>query len=319
MLDYAFWRAEAVTLKRWECCLVRLVHIEGNNWLTIKNCNWLTHDLSSQTRTKAGRMEMNIAGCLLGAIAGDMIGARYERHRTTDENFPLFTDGSHFTDDTVLSIAVAEGILHNGEYSKFILEYARRYPHAGYGGYFREWVRLGGYEPYNSFGNGSAMRVSPVGWAFDTVEDVLHEAEASAIVTHNHPEGIKGAQAVALSIFRARTGAGKDDIRSEIKKRFGYDMSRTLAEIGPVYKWDVSCQKSVPESIIAFLESTDFESAVRSAIMLGGDADTMAAIAGSIAEAYYGGVPVEIAEEVQNRLPADLSDIVMEFGRRFAR
>ena len=258
------------------------------------------------------------SGCLLGAIAGDMIGGRYERHRAIDKNFPLFTEGSHFTDDTVLSIAVADGILHGGEYSKYILDYARRYPHAGYGGFFREWVRSGGQEPYNSFGNGSAMRVSPVGWAFNTEKDILREAGASAVVTHDHPEGVKGAQAVALSIFRARTGGSREDIRSEITDRFGYDMSRTLAEIAPVYRWDVTCQKSVPESIIAFLESTDFESAVRSAIMLGGDADTMAAISGSIAEAFYGGVPVEIAEEVQKRLPAELLDVVNEFGRRFA-
>ncbi len=255
--------------------------------------------------------------CLLGAIAGDMVGQRYEHHRATHERFPLFTERSHFTDDTVLTLAVADGILHGGEYLKSIVEYAKRYPNAGYGGYFRDWLHANEHEPYNSFGNGSAMRVSPIGWAFDTVDDVLREAERSAAVTHNHPEGIKGAQAVALSIFRARNGASKEDIRAEIQERFGYDMSRTLAEIAPVYEWDVTCQKSVPESIIAFLESTDYESAIRNAIMLGGDADTMAAIAGSIAEAYYGGVPAEIAEEVMKRLTPDLKSTLEEFGKRF--
>jgi ADP-ribosylglycohydrolase len=167
-------------------------------------------------------------------------------------------------------------------------------------------------EPYNSFGNGSAMRVSPVAWAFKAGEEVLREAERSAAVTHNHPEGIKGAQSVALAIYLARTGADKDQIRKEIEARFGYNLHRTLDEIRPAYQWDSTSPGSVPESIIAFLESTDFESALRNAILLGGDADTMAAIAGSIAEAYYG-VPEEIVAEVRKRLPADLMDVVEQF------
>ena len=254
----------------------------------------------------------------MGAIAGDMIGQRYEHHhRATDEHFPLFAERSHFTDDTVLTVAVADGILHSGDYLERIVEYAKRYPNAGYGSFFRNWLRSGNYEPYNSFGNGSAMRVSPVGWAFNTVEEVLHEAERSAAVTHNHPEGIKGAKTVALAIFRGRTGASKEEIRAEIQDRFGYDLSRTLMDIAPTYEWDSTCQGSVPESIIAFLESKDFESAVRNAILLGGDADTMAAIAGSIAEAYYGGIPTEVTEEAKKRLMPDLKSVVDEFGRKY--
>lgn len=176
---------------------------------------------------------------------------------------------------------------------------------------------LFGTSPYNSLGNGSAMRVSAIGWAFNTVEDVLREAEHSAAVTHNHPEGIKGAQSVALAIFLARTGVGKEDIRREIETRFGYDLRRTLDEIRPTYQWDSTSPGSVPESIIAFLESTDYESAVRNAVLLGGDADTMAAIAGSIAEAFFGGVPEGIVAEVRTRLKPELLDVVEKFAKPY--
>jgi len=252
--------------------------------------------------------------CLFGAIAGDMIGSRHEWKACTDPQFALFSKSSKFTDDTVLTLAVADAIINQRGYSEAIVEYARRYPKAGYGGYFRRWLKENGVEPYNSFGNGSAMRVSPVGWAFHSMKDVLLEAERSAAVTHNHPEGIKGAQSVALAIYLARTGAGKEDIRQEIETRFCYDLERSLGDIRPGYQWDSTCPGSVPESIIAFLESVDFESAVRNAILLGGDADTMAAIAGSIAEAYYGGVPSEIEFEVRRRLPPELLKIVELFS-----
>lgn len=174
-----------------------------------------------------------------------------------------------------------------------------------------------GVTPNNSLGNGSAMRVSAVGWAFNTVEDVLREAERSAAVTHNHPEGIKGAQSIALAIFLARTGARKEDIRQEIETRFGYDLRRTLDEIRPTYRWDSTSPGSLPESIIAFFESTDYESAVRNAVLLGGDADTMAAIAGSIAEAWYGGVPESIVAEVRTRLKPELLDVVERFAKPY--
>lgn len=250
--------------------------------------------------------------CLFGAIAGDMIGFRFEWNKCTNPDFTLFTKNPHFTDDTVLTVAVASAILDQRGYVESIVEYARKYPKAGYGSFFRRWLANDGVEPYNSFGNGSAMRVSPVAWAFKAGEEVLREAERSAAVTHNHPEGIKGAQSVALAIYLARTGVDKDQIRNEIEARFGYDLHRTLDEISLTYQWDSTSPGSVPESIIAFLESTDFESTIRNAILLGGDADTMAAIAGSIAEAYYG-VPEEIVVEVRKRLPADLLDVVEKF------
>ena len=241
-----------------------------------------------------------------------MIGFRFEHNKCTDPNFELFTKNPHFTDDTVLTVAVADAILNQRGYSEAIVEYARRYPKAGYGSFFRRWLSNDGVEPYNSFGNGSAMRVSPVAWAFNTDEEILREAEHSAAVTHNHPEGIKGAQSVALAIYLARVGAGKDQIREEVETRFGHNLRRTLAEIQPTYQWDSTSPGSVPESIIAFLESTDFESTVRNAILLGGDADTIAAIAGSIAEAYYG-MPEKIVAEVRERLPSDLLDVVEKF------
>ena len=251
--------------------------------------------------------------CLFGAIAGDMIGSRHEWKACTDPQFSLFSKSSKITDDSVLTIAVADAIANQRGYGDAIVEYARRYPKAGYGSFFRRWLKEDGVEPYNSLGNGSAMRVSAVGWAFDSMEDVLLEAERSASVTHNHPEGIKGAQSVALAIYLARTGVGKEEIRQEIETRFGYDLKRSLDEIRPNYQWDSTCPGSVPESIIAFLEATDFESAVRNAILLGGDADTMAAISGSIAEAYYGGVPSEIEAEVRRRLQPELLDVVELF------
>jgi ADP-ribosylglycohydrolase len=255
--------------------------------------------------------------CLFGAIAGDMIGSRHEWKVCTDPKFALFSKSSKFTDDSVLTIAVADAIANQRGYGETIVEYARRYPKAGYGSYFRRWLKEDGVEPYNSFGNGSAMRVSPIGWAFNSMEDVLLEAERSASVTHNHPEGIKGAQSIALAIYLARTGFGKEEIRQEIETRFGYDLRRSLDEIRPSYQWDSTCPGSVPESIIAFLESDDFESAVRNAVLLGGDADTMAAISGSIAEAYYGGVPDEIKLEARRRLPPELLSVIDLFASSY--
>jgi ADP-ribosylglycohydrolase len=252
---------------------------------------------------------------LLGAIAGDIIGVPYEYKNHKSMEFDLFTQHSHFSDDTVLTVAVAEAILKDGDYSAAIRCYGQRFPHADYGGLFQNWLLSENTKPYNSFGNGSAMRVSPVGWAFDSVEEVLREAEYSAAVTHNHPEGIKGAQAVALAIYLARSGADKPEIRREIQARFEYNLDRPLDEIRPTYEWDVTCQGSVPESIIAFLESDNFEDAIRKSISLGGDADTMAAITGSIAEAFYAGVPEEIIEEVRLRLPEDFWKVIEAFNK----
>lgn len=255
---------------------------------------------------------------LLGAIAGDMIGSRIEFNPRKDARFTLFKKGCRFTDDTVLTLAVADAILNERGYGKTIVSFAQRYPDAGYGSFFRLWLREGDGQPYNSFSNGSAMRVSPVGWAFDSVGTVLEEAERSAACTHNHPEGVKGAQAVALSIFLALTGAHKEVIRCEIEDRFGYDLHRSLDEIRPYYKWDSTGPGSVPQSILAFLEADSVEGAIRNAISLGGDADTLAAIAGSIAEAFYGGVTEGMAGEIRQWLPLELWEIVERFSWRYA-
>ncbi|MFH5804030.1 ADP-ribosylglycohydrolase family protein [Alienimonas sp. DA493] len=256
---------------------------------------------------------------MLGAVAGDVIGSVWEIEGWKSPHFePLIGPECRFTDDTVLTCAVAEALLTDGDYAKHIRAFARRYPRAGYGGNFQRWFRSDRPGPYGSWGNGSAMRVSPVGWAFDTVAETLAEAERSAAVTHNHPRGVAGGQATAWAVFLARTGASKEQLKDEIAARFGYDLNRTLAEIRPRYCFDVSCDGSVPEALIAFLEATDYESAVRNAISLGGDADTQAAIAGAVAEAFYQrrtgvGVPEPIAEQVRERLPDDLTDVLDRF------
>ena len=252
---------------------------------------------------------------MIGAIAGDMIGKPYERYPIKHKNFDALVHG--FTDDTVLTVAVAHAILTGEDMAETIKAFANWHPHAGYGGGFRRWMRAWENNPYNSFGNGSAMRVSPVGFAYDTEADVLHHAECSAAVTHNHPEGIKGAQATALAIFLARKGAGKETIRTEIAGRFGYDLDRTVDGIRPGYHFDVTCQGSVPESIVAFLDSEDWLDAVKSAISLGGDADTMACIAGGIAQAYYKKIPESIAARAHERLTPDLRDVVNRFNETF--
>jgi ADP-ribosylglycohydrolase len=199
---------------------------------------------------------------MLGAIAGDIIGSVFEGSGLKVKEFPLLSPKSVYTDDTVLTVAIAGAILGRGDYANCLREFARRHPGRGYGGYFQHWVSDDSLAPYNSWGNGSAMRVSPVGWAFDSVERVLVEAERSAEVTHNHTEGIRGAQAVALSVYFARRGAEKIAIRQEITDRFGYDLTRTADEIRSRYSFEVSCQGSVPESIICFLDSDSFETSV---------------------------------------------------------
>jgi ADP-ribosylglycohydrolase len=256
--------------------------------------------------------------CLLGALAGDIIGSVYEFSSQKEYDFLLFRKSSTITDDSVLTIAVADAIVNKRSYLNCIREYALAYPNSGYGGYFRQWMYSDDPQPYNSFGNGSAMRVSAVGWAYEIIEDVLREAERSATVTHNHPEGIKGAQAIALSIFLARKDKSKEIIKQEVVSRFGYNLDKTIDEIRPDYKFNETCQKTVPPAIIAFVESDDFEDAIRKAISLGGDADTLAAITGSIAEAYYGGVPEQIAVEVKQRTPHKLWEVVEQFSEKFA-
>lgn len=254
---------------------------------------------------------------MIGAIAGDIIGSLHEYGRTKTKDFPLFEQDCTFTDDSVLTVAVARAILTDGDYMKAVLELGRRYPGAGYGGSFRNWLHSDDPRPYGSWGNGSAMRVSPVGFAFDTVDDVLREAARTAEFTHSHPEGIKGAQATALAVFLARTARDKGLIRSEVSSSFGYDLDRTVDDIRPGYSFNESCQKTVPEAIVSFLDSISYEDAVRNAISLGGDADTLACITGGIAEAFYGPIPPEIGARVREILPRELWSITEDFCNRF--
>src|SRR5262249_19804620 len=260
---------------------------------------------------------------MLGAIAGDIIGSVYEGDPIkTPYFYPLFQEHCRPTDDTVLTVAVAKTILDGADadtvpdgqdYVDRLKEYFLTYPYAGYGGTFIRWARSASRKPYGSWGNGSAMRVSPVGFAFDSLEEVLEQARRSAEVTHDHPEGIKGAQAVASAIYLARTGNNKDQIKNYVETTFGYRLDEPLDEIRPRYEFHVSCQKSVPPAIRAFLESDDFEDAVRKAISLGGDSDTIACMAGGIAHAFYGGVPEEIGDRVYQLLDDQLGAVTREF------
>jgi ADP-ribosylglycohydrolase len=254
---------------------------------------------------------------MLGAVAGDIIGSVYERDPIKTKEFLLFHPNCQFTDDSVLTIAIARAILEKQDYQSAVWEMGRRYPNAGYGGSFYSWLYSNNPKPYNSWGNGSAMRVCPVGYAFDTIDEVLQEAAHSAEITHNHEEGIKGAQATALAIFLGRTGNDKAQIRMEISKRFGYDLTMTVEEIRPWYEFDISCQGTVPPAMIAFLDSDSYEDAVRNAISLGGDSDTLACITGGIAEAYYGPVPLFIREKVEEALTDDLWQITRTFCERY--
>ena len=254
---------------------------------------------------------------MIGAIAGDIIGSAYEFHPTKDVDFTLFTNNSRLTDDTVMTIAVAEWILTGDDLVTLMQKWGRRYKKAGYGHSFRSWLVLEDPKPYNSWGNGSAMRVSPIGWAFDSLEETLEKAKQSAEVTHNHPEGIKGAQSVAAAIYMARHGQSKNKIKDYIQEQFGYNLERSCDYIRLFYDFDVCCQGSVPESILAFMDSTDYESAIRLAVSLGGDADTMGIIAGAIAEAFYKEVPTFIKEESMKRLPEDIASVMIAFETSF--
>ena len=254
---------------------------------------------------------------MLGAIAGDIIGSVYEALPIKTTDFPLFHPRCRFTDDTVLTVALADSLMHGAPFVGLLKQYYRAYPHAGYGGSFHQWAQSEDSRPYNSWGNGSAMRVSPVGFAFDTLEEVLDQASGVHEVTHDHPEGIKGAQAVASAIFLARTGQTKEQIKNYVEAAFGYDLGTPLDEIRPRYEFQVSCQESVPQATRAFLESDDFEDAVRKAISLGGDSDTLACMAGGIAQAFYGGVPETISLRVYEILDDHLGGLARKFTEAF--
>lgn len=256
---------------------------------------------------------------MLGAIAGDIIGSIYESpwRDIKTKRFPLFQPQSHFTDDTVLTIAIADALLNQKPYTETLKAYYHLYPQAGYGGNFQQWAASSNRDPYYSFGNGAAMRVSAVAYAFTDIEAVKTEALNSAAVTHNHPEGIKGAQATATAIFLARSRYTQEQIRNNIQQEFDYDLDTTVATLQKTYSFDVSCQGSVPQAIICFLESTSFEDAIRNAISIGGDSDTIACITGSIAEAFYQEIPHEILEEVDQRLDTPLKSIIQQFQSHF--
>lgn len=261
---------------------------------------------------------------MYGAILGDIIGSPFEFDRgDKTKDFKLFSRRSHFTDDSVMTLAVCEALLKVGQDATVkeiedtvissMQSWGRRYPHEGYGGYFRRWLTARHPEPYNSFGNGSAMRVSAVGWLYNSLEKTRTVAKATANVTHNHPEGIKGAEATASAIFMARNGSSKAEIKKYIENEFHYDLNRTLNEIRPGYHMDETCQKTVPEAIIAFLEAKDFEDAIRNAVSLGGDTDTLGAITGSIAEAYYG-IPEWLMTECRKRINRDMRVVLDDFN-----
>ena len=260
---------------------------------------------------------------MIGAILGDIIGSPYEFDRgNKTKDFQLFSEDSQFTNDTVMTIAVADALLGAGKNASDELitgrligsmrSFGAKYPDAGYGTGFYLWLKSDNPKPYNSFGNGSAMRVSPAAWLYDDIGSVRHAARLTAAVTHNHPEGVKGAEAVASAIFLARCGQGKETIREYITHEFGYELDRTCDEIRPGYHHVESCMETVPEAIIAFLEGEGFEDVIRTAVSLGGDCDTLTCIAGSIAEGFYG-VPAELRRECFDRLPEDLLAVVRKF------
>lgn len=265
---------------------------------------------------------------MYGAILGDMIGSPYEfdmGDKTKD--FPLFSEYSRFTDDSVMTIAVADAFLDaqpnadiewiRNRLVRGMQRYGKEFPHAGYGGMFRRWLRSKDPQPYGSYGNGSAMRVSAVAWIYDDLETVRSMARLSAEVTHNHQEGIKGAEATASAIYLARTGKSKEEIQTYIVENFGYDLSRTCDEIRPGYYHKESCQETVPEAITAFLEGESFEDVIRTAVSLGGDCDTLTCIAGAMAEGFYG-VPEELKQECRNRLGKNLLEVLKHFDEYLA-
>lgn len=255
---------------------------------------------------------------MLGALTGDIIGSIYEWNNIKTTDFPLFQETCCFTDDSVLTVALAESILTGEDYGLLMKRYFRRYPDAGYGSNFLVWAQSDSSTPYNSWGNGAAMRISPVAWAFDTLVEVLQKARQYSVVTHNHPEGVKGAQATAAAVYLARHGASKNEICRYVSETFSYDLSFSCDQIRPDYSFDVSCQGTVPQAIVAFLESSDFESAIRLAISLGGDSDTLAGITGGVAQAFYG-VPEPIAARTLDFLDEPLRRVTLEFESKYVR
>ena len=254
---------------------------------------------------------------MIGALAGDIIGSVYEWHNIKTKDFALFSDRCVFTDDSILTIALADSILTGTSYVENLKTFYRWYPDGGYGGGFHRWARSPTAGPYNSWGNGAAMRISPVGYAYDDLDTVLQNATAFTAITHSHPEGIKGGQAVAAAIFLARTGESKTAIQEYIERQFHYDLRTPVDEIRPTYVFDVSCQGTVPQALRAFIDSSDFEDAIRTAVSLGGDTDTLACITGGVAQAFYGSVPDAIQRKVYSLLDDRLGAITRRFMERY--
>ncbi len=255
---------------------------------------------------------------MLGAIVGDIVGSVYEWHNISVKTFePLFDERAFFTDDTILTVALAESLQTGLPYVQQLKTYYHRFPRRDYGTRFSRWAAHDSMEPYNSFGNGAAMRISPVGFAFDDLDIALQTAEEFTAVTHNHEEGIKGAKATVACIVLARQGKSKDEIKEYVEHQFGYNLGLHVDQIRPNYTFDESCQKTVPQAIRAFYDSETFEDAIRTAVSLGGDSDTLTCITGGIAEAFYGGVPEWIEAEVMSRLDERLATIVQSFRAKY--
>ncbi len=253
---------------------------------------------------------------MLGAVIGDIVGSIYEASPIKSKDFVLFQPGMTFTDDTVCTLAIADCLLSGGSFDRYLRGYVRSYPNRGYGQMFREWAFADNAPAYGSWGNGAAMRVAPVGHAADTLETALDLARQSANASHNHPEAIKGAQAVATSVFLALSGESAAEIRRHITNRFSYDLDTTVDAIRPGYKFDVSCQGTVPPAIICALDAEDFEDAICNAVSLGGDTDTLACIAGGIAEVLYG-IPNPIQQDGESRLPPEFRKVIENFMSKF--
>jgi len=254
---------------------------------------------------------------MIGAIVGDVVGSVYEWNNIKTKEFKFFGFDCFFTDDSILTIALADSIMTGTPYENNLREFYFAYPHGGYGGSFHTWAQNPNSKPYNSWGNGAAMRISPVGYAYDDLDTVLQKAKEFTEITHNHPEGIKGGQSTAACIFLARTGSSKNDIKEYVEKTFNYDLSRHVDEIRPDYSFDVSSQGTVPQAIRAFLDSSDFEDAIRTAVSLGGDTDTLSCITGGIAEAFYGTVPDTIQQSVYLILDDRLGEIARKFMDKY--
>lgn len=262
---------------------------------------------------------------MIGAMIGDIAGSRFEFDRgDKSRDFELFTKRCYFTDDTVMTAAVAEALMDSGKDAdektvksnliRSMKKWGQKYPDAGYGGRFISWVLSEDPKPYGSYGNGSGMRVSPAGWFYDTIERTREVARWTAEVTHNHPEGIKGAESTAAAIFLARNGASKEEIKRYIEDEFGYDLSRTLDEIRPTYGHVEDCMRTMPEAFECFLEAESYEECLRNVMYIGGDTDTLCAIAGAIAEAFWG-IPQEIISNGKAYLPEDILNVVKRFGK----